>query len=145
MIAVVESGTGGVLFRSGLFARLSSRTRVTVVTAPAGSGKTVLLRSWISRAGLDEQAGWVSAGPDERDPRRLWPSVAGALRNRGGFGAGAAGNRSPRPGRLGVVERLLTNLAALREPIWLVIDDVHELGPEVLRAAGAAVRAGGTA
>jgi LuxR family transcriptional regulator, maltose regulon positive regulatory protein len=31
------------------------------------------------------------------------------------------------------VERLLKDLAPLNERIWLVIDDVHELGPEVLR------------
>jgi hypothetical protein len=53
---------------------------VTVVSAPPGSGKTVLLRSWISQAGLAERAAWVPAGRDERDPQRLWLSVLGALR-----------------------------------------------------------------
>jgi LuxR family transcriptional regulator, maltose regulon positive regulatory protein len=53
---------------------------VTVVSAPPGSGKTVLLRSWISQAGLAERAAWVPAGRDERDPQRLWLQVLGALR-----------------------------------------------------------------
>jgi LuxR family maltose regulon positive regulatory protein len=32
---------------------------VTVVSAPPGSGKTVLLRSWIGAAGLAGRAAWV--------------------------------------------------------------------------------------
>lgn len=51
-----------------------------VVSAPAGSGKTVLLQSWIREAGLRESTGWVAVGRDERDPQHFWLSVAGALR-----------------------------------------------------------------
>ena len=32
-----------------------------------------------------------------------------------------------------VVERLLADVAPLTEPLWLVVDDVHELGAEALR------------
>ena len=32
-----------------------------------------------------------------------------------------------------LVERLLTDLASLEDRVWLVIDDVHELGPQALR------------
>jgi len=32
-----------------------------------------------------------------------------------------------------IVQRLLTGLAPLADRIWLVIDDVHQLGPDVLR------------
>ena len=31
---------------------------------------------------------------------------------------------------MGIVERLLMDLAPLAEPAWLVIDEVHELGPD---------------
>ena len=48
--------------RPGLFDRLGGPARVTVVSAPAGSGKTVLLRSWIAGAGLAGRAAWVAAG-----------------------------------------------------------------------------------
>jgi LuxR family maltose regulon positive regulatory protein len=51
-----------------------------MVSAPAGSGKTVLLRSWIGQAGLAERAAWVPVGRDERDPQRLWLAILGALR-----------------------------------------------------------------
>jgi LuxR family transcriptional regulator, maltose regulon positive regulatory protein len=82
---------GGVVSRPGLVELLQMSGRVTVMSASAGSGKTVLLRSWISEAapGLD---GWT------------------------------------------VVERLLKDLASLDDRVWLVIDDVHELGSgELLR------------
>ena len=44
-------GAGGFVLRPGLFGRLGAPARVTVVSAPPGSGKTVLLRSWISAGG----------------------------------------------------------------------------------------------
>jgi ATP/maltotriose-dependent transcriptional regulator MalT len=40
----------------GLFERLAASARVTVVSAPPGSGKTILLRSWIGETGLGESA-----------------------------------------------------------------------------------------
>src|SRR6185437_15664959 len=64
---VAHPGAGGVVSRTGLFGRLGA-ARVTVVSAPPGSGKSVLLRSWIGEAGLAESAGWVSVGRDDRDP-----------------------------------------------------------------------------
>src|SRR5260370_680986 len=73
-------GAGGVVSRPGLFDRLGASARVTVVSAPPGSGKTVLLRSWIGETGLADCAAWVLVGRDERDPQRFWLSVLGALR-----------------------------------------------------------------
>jgi len=77
---VARPGTGGVVSRPGLFERLGASARVTVVSAPPGSGKTVLLRSWLGEAGLEESAAWVSVGPGETDPQQFWLSVLGALR-----------------------------------------------------------------
>src|SRR5579872_2835898 len=74
---------GRVVPRPSLFGRLGSSARVTVVSAPAGSGKTVLLRSWISAAGLAERAAWVAAARERRNPQRFWLSVLGALRETG--------------------------------------------------------------
>src|ERR1700729_1810912 len=70
----------GVVSRTGLFERLGTSARVTVVSAPPGSGKSVLLRSWIGESGLKDSAGWVSVGRDDRDPQRFWLSVLGPLR-----------------------------------------------------------------
>jgi LuxR family maltose regulon positive regulatory protein len=61
----------GVVLRRELFEQLSGAARVTPVSAPAGSVKTYLLRSWISEAGIAESAAWVSVQRDEREPQRF--------------------------------------------------------------------------
>jgi LuxR family maltose regulon positive regulatory protein len=128
---VAGPGARGVVARPGLFERLGGPTRVTVVAAPAGSGKTVLLRSWMSAAGLAGHAAWVTVGQEERDPQRFWLSVAGALR---GTTAGAALVRpvtaAPDLDGWAIAERLLKDLAPLADRVWLVVDDVHELGAD---------------
>jgi hypothetical protein len=125
---------GGVVPRPSLFGRLGSSARVTVVSAPAGSGKTVLLRSWIAEAGLAGRVAWVAAGRGEHDPQRFWLSVFGALRQTGP-GTGLVRAVSPAPDLDGwaLAEGLLSDLAALGERLWLVIDDVHEVDAEALR------------
>ena len=125
----------GVVARPGLFERLAAAGRVTEVSAPPGSGKTFLLRSWIAGASLAERAAWVAVQGEERDPQRFWLSVFGALRDT------VAGSKLVRPltaapdlDGWAVVERLLTDLGGLEDRVWLVIDDVHELrSPEALR------------
>src|ERR1700761_4517333 len=109
---VADPGAGGVVSRTGLFERLGASARGAVVSAPPGSGKSVLLRSWIGEAGLKDSAGWVSVGRDDRDPLRFWLSVLGAL-------------RQTVPG-----SRLVRGLdaAPLADRLWRVVDDVHELG-----------------
>ena len=121
--------SGGVVSRSALVGRLADAERVAVLSAPAGSGKTVLMRSWVGEAGLVSRAGWVSVDSEQRDPQGFWISVADALRGT------AAGSGLVRPltaapvlDGWAVVERLLTDLAALDDRLWLVIDDVHLLG-----------------
>jgi LuxR family maltose regulon positive regulatory protein len=125
---------GGVVARPALFERLGGSARVTVVSAPAGSGKTVLLRSWIAGAGLAGRAAWVAAGREERGSQRFWLSVLRALRQTGpGEGLVRAVSAAPDLDGWALVEGLLDDLAPLEGPLWLVVDDVHELGPDGLR------------
>jgi len=121
-------GPGGLVSRPGLFERLGASARVTVLSAPPGSGKTVLLRSWIGEPGLADRAAWVPVGRGEQDPQRFWLSVLGALRCTVA-GSGLVRELTPAPDLDGwaVVERLLKDLAPLADRLWLVIDDVHEL------------------
>src|SRR6201996_8652962 len=130
---VARVGAGGVVARAGLVGRLSGPARVTVVSAPAGSGKTVLLRSWAGQAGLGNRVAEVEAGPEARDPQRFWLSVAAALR-RTEPGSLLLQPLTAAPDLDGwmIAERLLKDLAPLAEQVWLAIDDAHELGPEVL-------------
>jgi LuxR family transcriptional regulator, maltose regulon positive regulatory protein len=120
---------GGVVVRRELFERLNRAGRVTEVSGPAGSGKSVLLRSWIDETAMAEYVAQVSVQEDDLDPQRFWASVVDALRD---TVAGSAIVRPlPAKGGLGgraVVERLLADLGLLRGRIWLVIDDVHALG-----------------
>jgi len=118
----------GVVSRCALVGRLADAERVVAVSAPAGSGKTVLMRSWIAEADLATRAGWVTVDGEQRDPQGFWISVADALR---GTAAGSTlvRPRTAAPGVDGwaVVERLLTDLAPLQDRLWLVIDDAHLL------------------
>jgi LuxR family transcriptional regulator, maltose regulon positive regulatory protein len=125
---------GAVVSRPVLFERLDTAPRVTVMSAPPGSGKTVLLRSWISRAGLAGHAAWVPVGREEHDTQRFWLSVLAALRGTGpGSGLVQTVTAAPDLDGWALAEGLLKDLAPLEDRIWLVIDDVHELDPEVLR------------
>ena len=120
-------GARGIVSRPRLFERLGA-ARVTVVSAPPGSGKTVLLGSWISQAGVAERAAWVPVGRDEHDPQLFWLSVLAALRQTGP-GSALVQPLSAAPDLDGwaIVERLLKDLASLADRVWLVLDDVHEL------------------
>jgi LuxR family maltose regulon positive regulatory protein len=108
---------------------------VTALSAPAGSGKTVLLRSWISEAGLEGRVAWVSAQRGESDPQQFWLSVLSALRQTAP-GSALVRELTAAPDLDGwvIVERLLKDVAPLGDRVWLVVDDVHELGSgDVLR------------
>ena len=116
-----------VVRREALFERLSETPPggVVLVCGPAGSGKTVLLRSWVEAGGFGERVAWVGLEPGERDAQRfrlsLIDALAGAVDEEG---AGRAGS----PDGKAVLERLVPGLDSLEEPVVLVIDDLHELG-----------------
>jgi LuxR family transcriptional regulator, maltose regulon positive regulatory protein len=131
----VHGGRDAVVSRPVLFERLGTAGRVTEVSAPAGSGKTFLLRSWTIEAGPVERAAWVTVQGEERDPQRFWLSVFGALRGTDS-GSKVVQPLTAAPGLDGwaAVERLLADLGGLEDRVWLVIDDVHELrSAEALR------------
>jgi LuxR family transcriptional regulator, maltose regulon positive regulatory protein len=121
-----------IIPRHGLLDRLDRAARVTQISAPAGYGKTVLVRSWLSGSGRTDSAAWVTAQGGEQDPAEFCRLIRDALR------ATVAGAKLIRPSDeapgtgWAVVERLIADLSALEEPLWLVIDDVHHLcSPEM--------------
>ncbi len=133
--ARTPAGEPGTLVRRALFDRLAQAKRVTQLSAPAGSGKTLLLRSWIQQPGLSDRAAWVSVAPEERDPQRFWLSLVGALRATA-VGPELVRDVSAAPGLdvWALIERLLEDLSSLEHPLWLVLDDLHELrSNDVLR------------
>src|SRR5438876_1041176 len=74
-------GATGLVPRRELFALLDRALsgRVTVVSAPPGSGKTFLLRSWLEQAEPGLRVAWVSLERGESDAQRFWLSVVGGL------------------------------------------------------------------
>ena len=128
--AMPRAPTTSTVPRHALFERLSrdGPGGVTLVSAPAGSGKTVLLRSWIDHAGLGDHVAWVSVERDERDAQRFWLTVVEQLRTAVGVEA-IVDQLRPTPEFSGgaVVDRLVLELGSLGEPVVLVIDDLHEL------------------
>ena len=123
----------GLVPRPLLFERLSAARpgEVILACAPAGSGKTVLLRSWLESEGLADRVAWVAVERDERDAQRFWLSVIDELTS----AVGEAGlvervGATPAFGGQAVVERLLSDLHSLDRPVVLVIDDLHELRSE---------------
>jgi LuxR family transcriptional regulator, maltose regulon positive regulatory protein len=127
----IGSRAPGVVARTALYERLSAGVPagVTLVSAPPGSGKTVLLRSWIDAAGLGARTAWVLVERNERDAQRFWLSVVARLRSAiGGDGLVQQSAPTPEFDGDGLVRRLISELEALEEPIILVIDDLQELG-----------------
>jgi LuxR family maltose regulon positive regulatory protein len=124
--------------RPRLFERLGAAERVVHVSAPAGSGKTFLVRSWIAAEGLSDRAAWVSVAREEHDPVAFWLSVVDSLRATC-LGSEWVRELTAAPDLDGatVVRRLLEDLGSLDEPGLLVLDDLHELqAEEAIRQVG---------
>ncbi len=126
---------GRLVRREALFAQLAAAPAdcVVLVCAPAGSGKTILVRSWLEDSGVSERTAWVGVEPRERDAQHFWLAVINAL---AGTIGGSVEPLGPTPGFRGeaAIERVLEDLRSVEEPLLLVIDDVHELqSPEALR------------
>src|SRR4051794_41498340 len=125
--------------RPQLRQRLDEATpaQVVVVSAPAGSGKTLLLADWVRHDPGPETA-WISLDADDNDPRRLWSTVVISLL---ALPSSTSDRRLRRvvelaahPHGADLVEELADALDALHPPVRVVLDDVHELtGREVLR------------
>lgn len=108
---------------------------LTLVVAPAGVGKTVLLAGWAAETGA--ATGWLSLDESDRDPFQLWSGVIAALDRLAPGCADAALARLRRPGGLtGVVEELLDGLDTRAGPrAVLIVDDLHFTdGDEVTRS-----------
>ena len=108
--------------------------KVTVISAPAGSGKTSLLRAWAGRPGRPHQFAVVQVRRDQRDAQQFWLALLDAVRHASAT-AGRAEPAAATPGfnAPAMVDRVLSELAGARGGITLVIDDLHELNsPEAL-------------
>ena len=128
-------GLVSIIDRPALLDLLDSaaETQVTVVTAPAGSGKTVLVRSWLEARKPTEHYAWVSVERDERDPQRFWNLLIAEV-GRSSAPEGPPDDMVAAPA-LNIdlaISRLVAGLDAL-DGMTLIIDDVHEIkSPDLL-------------
>src|SRR6266513_4060066 len=108
--------------------------KVTIISAPAGSGKTSLLRAWADRPGQPHRLAVMQVQRDQHDAQQFWLALLSAVRQ-----ACAPASRAEPPaatpdfnGRA-MVDRVLSELAGQRGRLILIIDDLHELtSPEAI-------------
>jgi LuxR family maltose regulon positive regulatory protein len=107
-----------------------------LVSAPAGSGKTVLLADWALR----RPVAWLSLDAGDNDPARFWRYAAAALdRVRPGIARRVLSLLGPPPPSSfeGLVTALINELAA--EPdqgeVVLVLDDYHVIDARAIHAS----------
>ncbi|TDW92830.1 LuxR family maltose regulon positive regulatory protein [Kribbella pratensis] len=122
----------GLVARPRLSDRMSrgSDSVLTLVSAPAGFGKTTLLTDWVAGLGRDGRAiAWLSLDQRDNDPTVFWTYVVAALRTAvDGIGAGAlALLQSPQPPVEAVLSALLNDLHAAPTDVVLVLDDYHHI------------------
>jgi LuxR family maltose regulon positive regulatory protein len=104
--------------------------RWTLVSAPAGYGKTVLLSSWCAQS--ERRSAWLSLDTGDNDPRQFWRYFFSTLHPIcGPFCAEALA--ALRSAESVSIRNLLTNLinqiAQLPQPFILVLDDYHHIKP----------------
>jgi len=126
----VPAGRRGLLPRPRLSERMSrgAETALTLVSAPAGFGKTTLLTEWLSTVPAGERSvAWLSVDQRDNDPALFWTYVVTALQAaEPAVGAGAlALLQSDRPSTETVLSSLLNDLAGLAHDVVLVLDDYH--------------------
>ena len=120
----------GLVARPRLSERLSHgvESALTLVSAPAGFGKTTLLTEWLSAAPADgRSAAWLSLDQRDNDPALFWTYLVAALQTAAlGVGAGALPLlQSPQPPIEAVLATLLNDLDAISNDVVLVLDDYH--------------------
>ena len=122
--------------RDDLLAALdrAAARKVTIISAPAGSGKTSLLRAWAHQPGRPQQLAMVSVRRDQRDAQQFWLALLGAVRQASAT-VGRAEPLIPTPefNAPPMVDRVLAELDDASSDITLVLEDLHELdSPEAL-------------
>src|SRR6202044_1960678 len=82
----------GLILRHELVAALNraAQKRVTIISAPAGTGKTSLLRTWAGQPGQDCRVAFVTVRPGQHDMQLFWLAVLDAIRAAAGTGDGCA-------------------------------------------------------
>jgi LuxR family maltose regulon positive regulatory protein len=112
-----------------------TRGKLTVVSAPAGFGKTTLLGEWVLRSGLP--VGWLSLDSGDNDAARFFAHLVAALRSvEASIGDDETSRlRSNQPPTRANMTALVNEIAATPHDLALVLDDYHLVEDESVHAA----------
>ena len=111
-----------------------SSATLTLVSAPAGFGKTTLLGNWLAAGAPRGSTAWVSLDERDRDPSSFWTYVLLAVDRAAPETATAAlGQLQSGQAPIDVVlTALLNELSVLPDDLTLVLDDYHLAeGPDI--------------
>jgi LuxR family maltose regulon positive regulatory protein len=119
----------GLVPRTRLAKRLerAAEAKLTLVSAPAGFGKTTLLAAWLARPPGEHPTAWLSLDERDNNPASFWSYVIAALQTV----APAVGQtalsllQSSQPPIDVFLSTLINDLNALPNDIVLVLDDYH--------------------
>jgi LuxR family maltose regulon positive regulatory protein len=105
---------------------------VTVVTGPAGAGKSAALGQWARRArAAGVPVAWLSLGAEDNDAFTLWSGVLHALECSGAWPPGSSLHRLSAPRRRAdpaFIARFVATFAEIEsDRVFLVLDDLHEV------------------
>jgi LuxR family maltose regulon positive regulatory protein len=107
---------------------LAAGHRLTLVSAPAGFGKTTLVGEWI--AGCGRPTAWLSLDEGDSDPSRFLTYLIAALQTVApGIGEGVLtvlGSPQPPPPE-STLTALLNDVTTIHSDVVLVLDDYHVL------------------
>lgn len=113
---------------AGLRQDQSLGRKLTLISAPAGFGKTTLVSAWI--AGFERPVAWLSLDEGDNDPTRFFSYLVAALRTIvADIGEGLLGLlQSPQPPPLeSILTPLLNEITTIPDDFVLVLDDYHAI------------------
>jgi ATP/maltotriose-dependent transcriptional regulator MalT len=117
-----------VVFRPRLIERLNEglHRKLTLISAPAGFGKTTLVSEWV--AGCKRPSAWLSLDEGDNDPTRFLAYLVAALQTvAANIGKGVLGIlQSPQPTPTeSILTALLNEITAIPDNFVLILDDYH--------------------